>query len=489
MAIPAKQIVSVTPRVISAGGTDLEISGLFLTKNELAPFGVVKSFTSSKSVGNYFGEESDEYKAAVKYFLGYDDSFTKPKRVYFARSASEDLHGALIGGAAASLKDLKKIAGGELTITIDGSDRTVQGINLSEVTTQSEVADILTNELECDVTYSSAIGGFVVTSADVGEDSSVSFATGDCADALGLSEAAGATISKGSDALEPAANMDAVTDVATNWVTFTTLYEAEDEEILGLAQWSNDQTVDYLYCPYTTKTADTLPQNASNLPNKLKELNVEGVALTYGGLNYAIMIMAIAASIDWNRENGLPTFKFKSQSGLAASVTDETTSENLIGMNVNYYGRYATRADEFILFAEGAMIGGNYGYIDTFLGMVWLKNKIQRCLMSGLTSVGRVPYTDEGYTIIRAWMADPISQAKLNGVIQAGVSLSQAQKAQLVNEIGEDVSTDIYSDGYYLTVEDPGANARANRESPTIGIWYTYGGAVHKLDVPLTLVE
>lgn len=86
-------------------------------------------------------------------------------------------------------------------------------------------------------------------------------------------------------------------------------------------------------------------------------------------------------------------------------------------------------------------------------------------------------------------MSDPIAQAKLNGVIQAGVSLSQAQKAQLINEIGDDVSDDLYTDGYYVQVDDPGANARANRESPTIGIWYTYGGAVHKLDVPLTLVE
>lgn len=489
MAIPAKQIVSVTPRVISAGGTDLEISGLFLTKNELAPFGVVKSFTSARAVAKYFGEESDEYKAAVKYFLGYDDSFVKPKTVYFARSASEALAGALIGGACGTLDALKAVTAGAVTVVIDGKKTEATALDFSSISTYSDVSEILAAKLGADVTYNSNIGGFIITSKATGETSRVKAATGDSADVLGLSEAAGAVESVGSGALTPAANMDAVTDVATNWVTFTTLYEADEDEIIGLAQWSNDQDVDYLYCPYTTSAADTLPSNKSNLPNKMKELNLEGVALTYGGLNYAILIMAIAGSIDWNRENGLPTFKFKSQSGLAASVIDETTSENLIGMNVNYYGRYATRADEFILFAEGAMLGGDYGYIDTYLGMVWLKNKLQRALMSGLTSIGRVPYTDSGYTIIHAWMSDPITQAKLNGVIQAGVSLSQAQKAQLINEIGEDVSNTIYTDGYYVQVDDPGANARANRESPTIGIWYTYGGAVHKLDVPLALVE
>lgn len=489
MAIPAKQIVNVTPRVISAGGEDLEISGLFLTKNALAPFGVVKSFTSSKAVGKYFGEESDEYKAAVKYFLGYDDSFTKPKTVYFARSANEAVSAELIGGACGTLKELQAITAGSFSLDLDGKTVKVTGLDFSAITTQSDAAEILATKLGAEVEYNSNMGGFIVTSKTAGEKGSVSVATGTSADVLGLSEDAGAVEGAGSDALSESANMNAVTNVATNWVTFTTLYEADDDEIIGLAQWSNDQDVDYLYCPYTISTADTLPSNKSNLPNKMKELNLEGVALTYGGLNYAILIMAIAGSIDWNRENGLPTFKFKSQSGLAASVIDETTSENLIGMNVNYYGRYATRADEFILFAEGAMLGGDYGYIDTYLGMVWLKNKLQRALMSGLTSIGRVPYTDSGYTIIRAWMSDPIAQAKLNGVIQAGVSLSQAQKAQLINEIGDDVSDDLYTDGYYVQVDDPGANARANRESPTIGIWYTYGGAVHKLDVPLTLVE
>ena len=448
MSIPASKIVNVTPRVINAGGTELEFAGLFLTNNALVPFPGALSFTSDSLVADYFGEASEEYAAAQHYFLGYDNSFKKPRTVYFARAATEALAGFLIGGKCASVDELKKISAGAFNITIDSKAANVTALDLSEITTQSDAATAIQSALttagatDATVTYNSQTGGFIVTSGTTGDSSSVSFATGTDADALGLSQAAGAVVSEGAAALTPSGVMESITKQTQNWATFTTLYKPENEEILGFAEWANAQNVDYLYVPWTTDTDDTLTTNDTNLPNQLGEAAYEGVALVYGGVSYAAFIMGIAGSIDWNRNNGLVTFKFKSQSGLEPSVTDASLADALISMNVNYYGRYATRADDFVLLAEGKMIG-----------------------------------------------ADTIQQAKLNGVIQSGVSLNQTQKAQLINEIGADVSAQIEQDGYYLQVSDPGAAARQNRESPTIGLWFTYGGAVHKLDIPVTLIK
>ena len=76
MAIPASRIVNVTPRLIAAGGTDLVMNGLLLTTNPLIPLtSFALTFTSADAVGNYFGMTSDEYLFAVRYFLGYDNSF------------------------------------------------------------------------------------------------------------------------------------------------------------------------------------------------------------------------------------------------------------------------------------------------------------------------------------------------------------------------------------------------------------------------------
>ena len=489
MAIPASNIVNVTSRVIDAGGTALEMAGLILTKNPLALFPTALSFSSTKAVGEYFGLESDEYKVAAKYFLGYDNSFVKPRTLWFFRSATEALAGELAGGEI-DFAAIKKINNGDLTISVDGQEVHATELDFTGADTESDVAEALAAKVTtANFAYNPTLNIFVVTSKTTGADSSVSFASGETAKALGLTEEEGAQIGQGSDALSPSAVMENVVNATTNWATFTTLYEPEDEETLGYASWVNSQQVNYLYSAWTTDTTDTQTFNTTNLPHKLEEGEYEGVCLTYGNLDYAILPMAFAASIDWDRENGLPTFKFKSQSGLAANVTDERTANALSEMRVNFYGRYATRADDFTLYAEGAMIAGDFDFIDTYLGMVWLKNALQLACMVGFTNAGRVPYNDPGYTMVKAWFADTIAQAKINGVIQSGVTLSQSQKAQLTSEIGEDKSSVIETDGYYLKVADPGAQARQNRETPVIGLWYTYGGAIHRLDVPVTLVK
>lgn len=496
MAIPASQIVNVTPRVINAGGNDLEITGLILTKNPLCIVPGTMAFTSKTAVGSYFGLDSAEYLAATKYFLGYDNSFRKPRRLRFARLLTEAAAGSLIGGTAQNLETLKTITDGGLTISIDGTEKSVTGLDFSRANTQSDVAAALQAKLTgTTVTYNSNLGSFIVTSSTTGAASAVSVASGGTAvggytpaQALGLTTDTGALVSAGSAELTPSQNMDSIIDQNQNWVSFTTLDAVDDATVVALAEWTNLQNVSYMYCPWTQNPADTLPSNTSNLPNTLIAANLEGTILTFGGVEDALLVLSIGACIDWDRVNGLVTYAFKTQTGLAASVTDETTAENLVAMNCNYYGRWATRNDDFIQYYQGKMIGGNFGYADAYVGNIWLRNALQVAIMNGLNQTGRVPYVERGYAIIRAWCSDPINRALNNGIIDTGVTLSEAQKAELITEIGQDVSSEIFTNGYYLQITDPGAVVRANRESPVMGLWYTYGGSVHKVELPATAV-
>ena len=488
MAIPARQIVDVTPRVINAGVPDLAMSGLLLTKNALCIYPDM-SFSSATAVGAYFGYDSDEYKAALKYFMGYDNAFKRPDTLKFARRIDVDVAGELIGGSAAKLSDLKAITAGSFSIDVDGTTVNVTGLDLSSATTQSDVATALQAKITgTTVTYNSNLNAFIVVSATTGENSSVSVATGTSADALGLSSATGAVAQAGMAAMSEDANMTAIARADGNWVSFTTLYSADDDEVIALAEWTNNQKVEYAYFPYTDSQGDTVPSNQNNLPNVLKNADYEGTVLLFGIIDHAVAAMSIWASVDWNRYNGLPTMAFRSQNGLAASVTDETVAENLLSMNVNYYGRYASRVEDFTFFYNGKLVGGDFGFIDAYIGNIWLRNALQNAILNGLQQVARTPYTDAGYNQIRAWCLDPINRGLNNGVIQAGLNLSEAQKAQLYNEIGQDVSEQIYTDGYFLLVEDPGAQARVERETPVCGLWYTYGGAVQKIELPATVI-
>ena len=82
-SIPASQIVSVNPAVLSSGGSPLSMNAVFLSKNENLPTGQAVSFATADSVSEYFGINSEEYKAASIYFGGFANSTIKPGALYF----------------------------------------------------------------------------------------------------------------------------------------------------------------------------------------------------------------------------------------------------------------------------------------------------------------------------------------------------------------------------------------------------------------------
>ena len=198
--------------------------------------------------------------------------------------------------------------------------------------------------------------------------------------------------------------------------------------------------------------------------------------------------MGCAASIAWDRNNSTITFAYKAQSGLAAVITEKAKARNLIANGVNFMGDYASRNDAFVLFQNG-QIDGQFAWIDTYLNSTWLNNALQVQILSGFEMTPRVPYTDAGYTLIRGWVQDVVDRAIANGTIDIGVNLSQTQKNEIQRETsGLDISTELYNSGYYLQIVDATAQIRQHRESPACNFWYTYGGSVHKINLPSTAI-
>ena len=131
MTIPASYIVAINPRLIPAGGTDLEFNGLILTDNAIIPqTAMLMEFTSKETVGAYFGETSPEYDVASVYFLGYNNSFAKPRKLMFGRRIASAV-GAYIRGArfTGTLADVKAVTSGALTITINGTEISISSVD------------------------------------------------------------------------------------------------------------------------------------------------------------------------------------------------------------------------------------------------------------------------------------------------------------------------------------------------------------------------
>lgn len=494
MAIPASYIVAINPRLIQAGGKDLEFNGLLLTKNALIPMSSpVLQFANADAVGSYFGLESDEYKAASIYFLGYNNSFAKPRHLMIARRVDEAA-GAYLRGAAfrGDLDAIKAVSAGTLTLTINGSEVALTGLNFNSVTSFSAAATVIQTALSAEVTgatctYSSLTSAFEIDGPSTGADETITYASGTVATLLNLTQDAGAVLSQGSAALTQTQNMALIKEQTQNWVSFTTLYEADQTEHLGLSAWASSQGIEYLYVGWTAEAVLLVPGSTTSIADKIDAAEYGATELVYDNVGVATFLLGSIASVNWERYQGTINYAFKKVDGVAATVTNVTDADLLNGKKVSYMGNFATRNDDFTFFYDAKMFG-DYGYVDAFINTVWLKNVMQVSIMNGLTSNGRVPYNERGYALIRAWLQDPINRALNNGVIDPGVEMSESQKAQVYNETGKDLSTELYTKGYAILVEDAGAAARVGRQSPNISVYYTYGGSVNRIEVASTAI-
>lgn len=502
MAIPASYIVEINPRLLKTGGTDLQINGLLLTKNNIIPLSsIVMEFTSAATVGAYFGTTSEEYENAVVYFRGYNNKTISPAAMMIARRVDEAVGAWLRSGRYdGTLAQLQKITDGGLTIYIDGTLIVVSGVDFSSATSYSGVAEILSTALDAQlsgvtVDYSSLTGAFQIYSPSGGETSTIDFAEAgtsgtDISAVLNLTQKHGAIISQGMEAMSIADNFAAIRAITDNWVSFWTTWEADSDEMLEYAKWATGMGVNYLYLPWSTSKTLLQQAGASSPADILADANVSAVSMQYGadgGALRSAFVAGMAASINWNRRNGTITFALKSQEGLAANVSNEADAATLEGKRVNFYGNFATRNDEFIFLYPGAMFG-DYKFIDPYINAVWLNNAMQVSIMSGLTQAARAPYNEVGYAKIRAWLQDPVNRAKYNGVIDVGITLTESQKSELMSEAGRDISGELFTQGYVIQIDDPGAHIRTNRESPNISLWYTYGGSVHRIVVASTAI-
>lgn len=499
-AIPASKIVAVNPGVLAAGGTSLALNGVILSTNPYIPAGTVVTLGSPAAVSDYFGAASGEYADAVIYFGGFDNSTIKPSALHFAPFAAAARAAYLRSGVAPTLAEIQALAAGTIILTVDGGVHTSGSIDLSQATSFANAASLIQTGLAAavTVTYDSVLAKFLFTSTTTGATSAVSFATGTLSTALKLTSATGAVLSVGWDADTAATAMANVVANTQNWVDFTTTWEPDDETGVtkeDFAKWANSTGDRYAYVAWDTNQAPLAGTAATSfgavcqskaystvqaICGDAAQADANGQTLARSLRDKAVFVLGATASIDFARTNGRITLDKRRQSGLAADVVNATQYDNLIANGYSAYCKFDTANDDFTFFTDGA-VGSKWLWWDPFVNQVYLNSEFQLALMSLMVGVNSMPYTEAGYTLVRAAMQDPINAALNFGSIRQGVTLTSSQIAQLTSAAGLDISSQMETDGYYLQVLDPGAAVRAARGTPVINFWYTDGGAIQKI--------
>jgi hypothetical protein len=575
-AIPASQIVSVVPSVLSAGGAGLDLVGVALTTSNRLPLGQVQPFPDRTSVANLFGATSPEAAFAATYFNGYDGAFMRPGSLWMAQYPLAAVfawtRGAPLTGM--TLAQLTAIPTGNLSVTIDGVAKTAAAVNLSTATSFSNAAQIMETALaisgpqtasftgvitaagvltvtamvaggaiavgnevkgalvltptmitqqltgtpggngtyqvdkltavasgaltsnEPGVAFASQTNAFRINSGSKGATSTITFPTGTIATALSMTQVQGGVISQGAAPTTPTAFMNSLIAITQNWASFTTLFDpdagAGNALKLEFAQWTNNSDTNFVYVAWDTDVTPTLSAQASNsLGALLAASDYSGTVAFWSpadGPAKAAFVMGAIASIDYSQTNGRTTLKFRSQSGLVPDVVTGIVATNLEANNYNYYGTWSTAASNFTFMSDGSL-SGPFSWIDSYINSIWLANRFQVALMTLLTNMGAVPYNPAGYGLIMAACQDPINIAANFGIFYTGVVLSAAQAAEVNSLAGVRIDLILNTQGYYLSIRDPGPEVRAVRGSPVCNFFFCDGGSVQRINLSSMLIQ
>lgn len=414
-------------------------------------------------------------------FTGITCVYDSIKAAFILNSGSAGAGAVFTGSISTTTLTVSAVTSGTIRVgqTISGTGVTA-GTTITALGTGTGGAGtytVSTSQTAASTTISAAPSSITAATANA-------FTTG-----LGLTAAAGATLSQGAEAGAPNAFMsNLVTNVTQNWALFTSTWQPQLADKKSFSDWTNAQNNRYGYVGWDTDVNAKVANSSNTWGAYLKNNDSTGSVPVFGDQTHAAFVLGFVASLDFVRLNGRATLAFKGQSGLTPYVTDATSAQNLKDNGYNYYGAYATAKDQFNLFYFG-VISGDFAYLDTFVNQIWLNANLQLSIITLLMNVGSVPYNTDGYGLIEASCLDPINAALNFGAIRTGTTLSDAQKAIIQNALGFDASQVIITKGYVLQIKPATAQIRAQRASPPMTLYYADGGSIQAIELASIAIQ
>lgn len=344
------------------------------------------------------------------------------------------------------------------------------------------------------VTYSSQTQAFQITSGETGSASAVAYGQSagsgtDLSRVLNLTEQLGAVQSEGTDGQSLTDCLTGVLKSARDWVSFSTIWEPERAEKLELATWCSGHDTRFVYIMWDTdNTARVQGSTASAGYAITHTLELDGTCCVWNTLDVAAGVMGAIACLNFDQTEGRTTLAFRQFEGVAVTCDDDGDYDALIANGYNCYADFATASAQFKFFQNG-QVSGKFEWLDTYCNAIALKDALQLNILDLLAAVRSLPYNEDGYASVRTACLDTINRFIKFGAIRTGISLSQTQKVQLLQEIGKDVSQTLESAGWYMQITDPGAVIRGQRQSPNCAFYYLDGGSIQKIVMSATAIQ
>ena len=401
-------------------------------------------------------------------------------------TATDATHCTLETKAIEDVSAFKAVKDGKLTITIDGNEHKLSGLNFETIKTLADVVKILVAEnLDIDIEATSE-NKIKFTSRRLGANDSTIL--------MEATTAGAGTDLYGANYLDGAA---ATTTNATN-ATGTTLAElvakAEDfgyfggilttqecENTLVKANATAIQAQDHIYYEVTKSL-----KNMAVLGEQITQANLNKTRLlAYSEKNEKVAIATyatIASSTNYSGTDTCLTMNLKELTGV-------DPDKNL---NQTYYNSAKTNGCDIYGSTCGLSAVYSFGaneYTDVVTGELWLKKALEVAGFNYLRKTNtKIPQTESGITGLKNAYIQVLQQGVRNGLI--GVGNRWNDSIPFGN--GETFQDNIEKLGYYvysIPIAEQSQTERENREAPLIQIAVKLSGAMHSSNVIVNIQQ
>lgn len=197
---------------------------------------------------------------------------------------------------------------------------------------------------------------------------------------------------------------------------------------------------------------------------------IKGLCVVYGSDKYTAAIpMAIFASTDYDAANSVVCQMFKQHDDETPTVASDADYKALRSANVNFYGTTQSNGKKISFYMPGYNVDGTDTAI--YCNEIWFKSRCTTDLFDLLMTESRIPANDDGITMVKDVVLDRCVAARTNGVFMAKTPSTAEQRnvkklcssVGLSDEQGEAVVSSVETSGYgvvaYFGKNDDGDNA------------------------------
>lgn len=377
---------------------------------------------------------------------------------------------------------LKLLSSAKLTVTIDGTDYTVDGMDFTKISTVADIVSILANQgLDCNVSVVDT-NKIQFQSRKFGTDSTISLkasSSGTGTDLYGASyfDGANQTTAAGTD--ESGATLSDAIAAAEEVGYFggiLTTQQLSNNGIIAVA--TAVQGKDHIYY----EAIQSL-KNIATLGGTIKatgDTKTRLLAKTDEGANASKIAIAtyatIAQSTNYSGANTALTMNLKELTGVLPDYN----------MNSTYYNLAKTNGVDIYASTEGLSCVYSFDngyYTDDATNLLWLKKALEVSGFNYLRKTNtKIPQTEVGMSGLKQAYETRCSQGVANGVIGTGLKWNDS----IPFGDPEDFQRNIEEKGYYIYSLPIAQQQQAEREArvaPVVQIAIKLSGAIHSSNV------